>query len=167
MSSGHGLVWGTAISGFDGHVFALHYPAKVGGVQPMMKHNFFAAALLFIAARGAVAEEAAPAAGPEGRFSAQDLFDLSMAGDPQISSDGTRVAYVRVSNDIMTDRARRAIWLVDPAPASRCQWQAGRVKTTPLLPAGRPMERASLMSLRRAEARSYGSDGSRAGRRCA
>lgn len=55
----------------------------------------------------------AAATGPETRFTAQDLFDLTMASDPQISPDGSRIAYVRVANDIMTDRARRAIWLVD------------------------------------------------------
>lgn len=79
----------------------------------MKKRTYLAAALMLIAADGALAQEAAPAAGPERRFTAQDLFGLSMASDPQISPDGTRIAYVRVSNDIMTDRARRAIWLVD------------------------------------------------------
>ena len=87
----------------------------------MMKTTCLAASLMLLAAEGALAQTApatdpAPAAapsGPERRFTAQDLFDLSMASDPQISPDGSRIAYVRVSNDIMTDRARRAIWLVD------------------------------------------------------
>jgi dipeptidyl aminopeptidase/acylaminoacyl peptidase len=37
-----------------------------------------------------------------------------MASDPQFRPDGGAIAYVRVINDIMTDRARRSIWLVDP-----------------------------------------------------
>jgi len=42
-----------------------------------------------------------------------DVFELEVAADPQISPDGSRVAYVRRSNDIMTDRARSNIWIVD------------------------------------------------------
>ncbi len=83
-----------------------------------MKIGFYMAAVLAAScAQGVLAQTmpplAAPAAGAETRFTARDLFDLSMASDPQISPDGTRIAYVRVSNDIMTDRARRSIWLVD------------------------------------------------------
>ena len=42
-----------------------------------------------------------------------DVFELEMATDPQIEPDGSRVIYVRRSNDIMTDRARANIWIVD------------------------------------------------------
>ena len=58
---------------------------------------------------------AAPAAGPDSTFTGRDLFDLSVASDPQISPDGRHIAYVRLSNDIMTDRARASIWLIDTA----------------------------------------------------
>ena len=47
------------------------------------------------------------------RFQPEDVFALEFAADPQIAPDGDRVAYERVSMDIMTDRARRGIWLVD------------------------------------------------------
>jgi dipeptidyl aminopeptidase/acylaminoacyl peptidase len=53
--------------------------------------------------------------GPEPRFTGGDLFSLSVASDPQISPDGRWIAYVRRSNDIMTDRARSTIWLIDAA----------------------------------------------------
>ncbi|MEO1730623.1 MAG: S9 family peptidase [Pseudomonadota bacterium] len=46
-------------------------------------------------------------------FTGADLFGLSVAADPQISPDGSQIAYVRSTNDIMTDRAVRSIWLVD------------------------------------------------------
>lgn len=56
---------------------------------------------------------AVPANGPEPRFTGSDLFQISAAADPQISPDGRWIAYVRRSNDIMTDRARSSIWLID------------------------------------------------------
>ena len=46
-------------------------------------------------------------------FVAADVFSLEYADSPRISPDGRWVAYVRVSADIMTDRFRRSIWLVD------------------------------------------------------
>ena len=42
-----------------------------------------------------------------------DVFELEIAADPQISPDGSRVAYVRNSLDIMSDRVRANIWIVD------------------------------------------------------
>ena len=42
-----------------------------------------------------------------------DVFELEIAGDPQISPDGSRIVYTRRSNDIMTDRTRSNIWIVD------------------------------------------------------
>ena len=38
---------------------------------------------------------------------------LQLANDPQIRPDGREIAYVRVSFDIMTDRGRQSIWLID------------------------------------------------------
>lgn len=44
---------------------------------------------------------------------ADDLFDLESAADVRIAPDGSRIAYVRRSADIRTDRYRSAIWLID------------------------------------------------------
>ncbi|WP_415926401.1 prolyl oligopeptidase family serine peptidase [Ningiella sp. W23] len=44
-------------------------------------------------------------------FQAQDIFELELASDPQVSPDAEHVAYVRRSNDIMTDSARSSIWI--------------------------------------------------------
>lgn len=52
--------------------------------------------------------------GPSRTFGPRDLFGLQQASDPQVRPDGGAIAYVRVSNDIMTDRSARSIWLVDP-----------------------------------------------------
>jgi acylaminoacyl-peptidase len=46
-------------------------------------------------------------------FKNTDVFELEIAADPQISPDGSRVAYVRTSMDIMSDRAVPNIWVVD------------------------------------------------------
>ncbi|WP_425411185.1 prolyl oligopeptidase family serine peptidase [Hyphococcus sp.] len=42
-----------------------------------------------------------------------DVFNIEYASDVQISPDGDTVAYARRSNDIMTDKTRSNIWLVD------------------------------------------------------
>jgi dipeptidyl aminopeptidase/acylaminoacyl peptidase len=68
--------------------------------------------LIGLAAAGAAG--AAPAESPSHVFEGKDLFSLQCVTDPQIRPDGHIVAYVRVSYDIMTDRPRRSIWLVDP-----------------------------------------------------
>src|SRR4051794_3992513 len=68
---------------------------------------------------------AAPAIAPDRYFTGSDLFDLELAGDPQISPDGRTIAYVRRSNDIMTDKARPTIWLVDVATGQQRPLLAG------------------------------------------
>ena len=47
------------------------------------------------------------------RFTAEDVFQLERAADPQISPDGSRIVYSRTSFDIMTDRSRSALWIVN------------------------------------------------------
>ena len=69
------------------------------------------AGIVTLAAGGVQAQVAE---GPSGTFGARDLFGLQAVSDPQVRPDGGAVAYVRIANDIMTDRARRSIWLVDP-----------------------------------------------------
>jgi dipeptidyl aminopeptidase/acylaminoacyl peptidase len=56
---------------------------------------------------------AAPPDAPARLFQGRDLFAIQLATDPQIRPDGRSVAYVRVAYDIMTDRGRQSIWLVD------------------------------------------------------
>jgi dipeptidyl aminopeptidase/acylaminoacyl peptidase len=71
---------------------------------------------------------AAPAAAQEGPsriFEARDLFSLEAASDPQISPDGSKIAYVRRSGDIMTDRMRPTIWLIDTKSGEQAPLAAG------------------------------------------
>ena len=46
-------------------------------------------------------------------FVAQDIFGLEYAADPQIAPDGSRIVYVRKSMDIMKDRGRSNLWIID------------------------------------------------------
>jgi dipeptidyl aminopeptidase/acylaminoacyl peptidase len=82
-------------------------------------------ALAALALGTSVAAIAAPADGPNPRFTGSDLFNLAAASDPQISPDGRWIAYVRRSNDIMTDRARSSIWLIDVAGGEQRPLVAG------------------------------------------
>ena len=50
---------------------------------------------------------------PTQRLHSIDVFELEYTDDVQISPDGSRIVYVRVSHDIMTDRARRNLWIVN------------------------------------------------------
>ncbi len=62
---------------------------------------------------------AANAADELRRFSADDVFNLEWAADPQIDPAGKRIAYVRTSYDKLSDRATGAIWLTDVASGSQ------------------------------------------------
>ena len=76
-----------------------------------------------LAAPAALAAKAADAPNPT--FTGRDLFDLSAASDPHISPDGRFVAYVRRSADIMTDKARSSIWLINVATGEQRPIAAG------------------------------------------
>ncbi|MEL6717146.1 MAG: DPP IV N-terminal domain-containing protein, partial [Bacteroidota bacterium] len=42
-----------------------------------------------------------------------NVFDLEFASDPQISPDGKNIVYVRNFKDIMTDKNRSNLWMMD------------------------------------------------------
>ena len=68
---------------------------------------------------------AAPASGPSSLLTGADLFNLEVAADPQISPDARSIAYVRRSNDIMSDRTLSTIWLIDVASGKQSPLVAG------------------------------------------
>jgi dipeptidyl aminopeptidase/acylaminoacyl peptidase len=82
-------------------------------------------ATLFAATALAAPSFAKPADAPNPTFTGRDLFDLSAASDPQISPDGRTVAYVRRSADIMTDKLRSSIWMINVATGEQRPLAAG------------------------------------------
>ena len=67
----------------------------------------YAAALLLLTAMTAAAQEAKKPLQP------MDVFRLEFASDPQMSPDGMRVVYVRNFFDVMKDRQRSNLWVID------------------------------------------------------
>lgn len=68
---------------------------------------------------------AAPATGPSPILQQADLFSLEAAASPQISPDSSRIAYVRLSGDVMSDRMRPSIWLIDTRTGEQMPLVAG------------------------------------------
>jgi Tol biopolymer transport system component len=67
-----------------------------------------------VAAASTLVAPLATAALPEARrLHSIDVFQLELADDIQISPDGSKIVYVRVSYDIMSDRPRRNLWMVN------------------------------------------------------
>jgi acylaminoacyl-peptidase len=50
---------------------------------------------------------------PSKRFTAMRVFDMEYATDPQISPDGSKIAYVRHSMDRLNDKDKGQIWLIN------------------------------------------------------
>ncbi|MEL6415766.1 MAG: S9 family peptidase, partial [Pseudomonadota bacterium] len=47
------------------------------------------------------------------KFTAERVFDIEYASDPQISPNGETIVYVRRSMDKLTDRDRGDLWTID------------------------------------------------------
>lgn len=52
-------------------------------------------------------------------FEPIDVFELEYAGDPQISPDGNKVVYRRSGFDIMKDRSKGNLWIIDVSNPSQ------------------------------------------------
>lgn len=63
-------------------------------------------------------------------LTAADIFELEYANDPQVHPMGGQIAYVRTSMDIMTDKARKSIWLVDTDGTNHVPLLSGRSNYT-------------------------------------
>jgi dipeptidyl aminopeptidase/acylaminoacyl peptidase len=91
--------------------FALHAAALALACAAVSISPAFAAADAPVTGAGSAASERG--------FTPDDLFKLSGATDPQISPDGSRIAYVRSAADVMTDKVVPSIWLVDAASGAQ------------------------------------------------
>jgi dipeptidyl aminopeptidase/acylaminoacyl peptidase len=95
--------------------------------MPMLRRGLISFAVLAFAA-GALATgmaAAKPAEAPPRTLQPIDLFSLQAATDPQVRPDGGAVAYVREAYDIMSDRSRPSIWLVDPSSGAQTPISGG------------------------------------------
>lgn len=82
---------------------------------------------LAILALAAATGLGAPAAGAEPTpFQPMDVFDIEFPMDPQISPDGSRVVYQRTSMDLMRDRQRSELWIVNADGSGHRRLAAGR-----------------------------------------
>ncbi|MBI1391297.1 MAG: prolyl oligopeptidase family serine peptidase [Alphaproteobacteria bacterium] len=82
----------------------------------------------FLLGGAVAAEEASEAPSRNPAYLApMDAFNLEFASDPRMSPDGRRVAYVRRWNDVMTDKTRSNIWIVDSDGANHRPVASGRV----------------------------------------
>lgn len=64
------------------------------------------------------------------RLTINDVFNLELATDPQISPDGKRVIYVRQFADIMTDRRCSNLWIVNVDGSDHRPLTSGNVSDT-------------------------------------
>lgn len=73
----------------------------------------FAALTVAFCVPAVAAGQVNDAAAESDRFQYLDVFELEVAVDPRISPDGSEIVYVRRGFDIMTDRSRTALWMLD------------------------------------------------------
>jgi acylaminoacyl-peptidase len=75
-----------------------------------MRRYLVAAALTLACSQPVLAQDAAT---PSDRFTLRDVFELEWAADPQISPDGQRIVFARSGFDIMKDRSRSSLWMIN------------------------------------------------------
>jgi Tol biopolymer transport system component len=78
-----------------------------------MKTRFSVVFLLTVVASLAAQNVTQPAGSPKRLISEKDLFSFVWIGDPQLSPDGTRVAFTRVTVDDKRTGYETSIWIAD------------------------------------------------------
>jgi len=95
-----------------------------------MKQRLFAMACMaaLVSAAPALAKDDEA---PSKRFTAERVFDMEYATDPQVSPDGKTVVYVRRSMDKMTDRDTGSLWTLDLATGAHRPLVTGAPAASP------------------------------------
>ena len=72
-----------------------------------------------------------PALGQKRTITETDLFSFNWIGDPQVSPDGSRIAFVKVTVNDRKDDYNTAIWIVSTASGETKQLTSGTRDTSP------------------------------------
>ncbi|MEK6281093.1 MAG: hypothetical protein AABN95_12135 [Acidobacteriota bacterium] len=72
-----------------------------------------------------------PASAQKRYITEKDLFNFVWVGDPQISPDGSRVAFVRVTVNEKKDGYDTSIWTVSTADSTSHQLTSGKRDSSP------------------------------------
>lgn len=94
----------------------------------MIRRTLTLTALAVILAAPAFADKAEA---PSKRFTAERVFDIEYATDPQISPDGKTIVYVRHSMDKLADRDVGALWTIDVASGEHRPLVTGSSASSP------------------------------------
>jgi dipeptidyl aminopeptidase/acylaminoacyl peptidase len=87
--------------------------------------------LVFVSVTLLAAFGVSPALAQKRSITEKDLFNFVWVGDPQISPDGSRVAFVRVTVNEKKDGYNTAIWTVSPTTGESRQLTAGPRDSSP------------------------------------
>lgn len=83
------------------------------GMTRLMKRYFFAVIVSLVSVASVVAQDSTPTASHKRAITDKDLFDFIWVTDPQLSPDGSRVAFARVNVDEKRTGYETAIWTVE------------------------------------------------------
>src|SRR5207248_11174683 len=78
-----------------------------------MKTRFSVVVILSLTVTSLVAQESTPASSTKHAITEKDLFGFIWVADPQLSPDGSRVAFTRVNVDEKRTSYETSIWTVD------------------------------------------------------
>ncbi len=96
---------------FVGQFCTLNRILTKPGVSMLVKRSSLCSLVLFILAF--VSVQTSHAFQQQDIFTLENIFDLEYASDPQIAPDGNQIVYVRNFMDIMDDRRKSNLWIID------------------------------------------------------
>src|SRR5690606_16935970 len=111
------------------------HPIQLTQTGQYMKRPFLVTAALVAAAVAVLLCAGATAADggktPAKRFTAEHVFDIEYATDPQVSPNGKTIVYVRHAMDKLTDRDIGGLWSIDVASGAHRPLVTGQPASSP------------------------------------